>query len=289
MDIRCVVLSAEQQEILFRNGWIPEELDLVTDQNTLFFGGIDEAKNLQAIAVYTFSKANRRNATLAYVYVTAKSRGQGIGTKLLALCGEQLKLMGTKKLTCEWQGSEEELERATYFLENAGFSATMEAAPVVEYVRGQFQGSGLDKLKETQPEVWNSMIYIENYRDKLLQKLLAKQEVTGFYIAESDYRPELCRFYLEDGEIKGAACMRQTKKGDLVTMKGYLSPTLKNKYAMTLLVAAQISDLRNALEPGTKIYLKLYRRSFYDNVKKLFGDGQTEFLFQEYECEMGGI
>ena len=72
-------------------------------------------------------------------------------------------------------------------------------------------------------------------------------------------------------------------------MKGYLSPTLKNKYAMTLLVAAQISDLRNALEPGTKIYLKLYRRSFYDNVKKLFGDGQTEFLFQEYECEMGGI
>lgn len=288
MDIRCIVLKKEQQEALFQNGWIPKEFDLEAGGETLFFGGIDEKKNLNAIAVYSFSKENPRNRKLMYVYVRAKYRRQGVGSKLLMLCTEQLGNMGAKRLSCEWQGSEEELKQGTDFLLRAGFVPSMEAAPLLVYARGQFQGSELDKLKNAEPGIWKSMIHIEDYHDRTLQKLLAKQETTGFYIAESDYRPELCRFYLEEGEIRGAACMRQKKNGDLVTLKGYLSPTLKNKYAMTLLIAAQIYDLKAALKPETKIILKLYRQGFYEMVKKLFGDGQTESLFREYECEIGG-
>ena len=52
MEIRCVLLKKEQQEQLIQCGWIPKELDIVPDEQRLFFGGLDEGKNLKAIAVY---------------------------------------------------------------------------------------------------------------------------------------------------------------------------------------------------------------------------------------------
>ena len=82
--------------------------------------------------------------------------------------------------------------------------------------------------------------------------------------------------------------MRFRKDGSLMTMKGYLSPKLKNRYAMTLLIASLISDLRTKLQPGIKIYIKIYRQSFYESVKKLFGEGQEQYVLQEYERVIGG-
>ena len=83
--------------------------------------------------------------------------------------------------------------------------------------------------------------------------------------------------------------MRRMNNGDLKTVEGYLSAALRNKFAMTLLIAVLINDLRTVLQPGIKIYLKLYRSNFYESVKKLFGEGQEEYLFREYERVIGGI
>lgn len=288
MEIQGVVLSAEQQEQLLRNGWIPKTLDVELNENTLVFGGVDAEKNLLAIAVWTPSGASCREAKLEYVFVRKQSRGQQMGVKLLQLCVEQFRQMGTVRLTGEWQDKEPALEKVTGFLERAGFQPTMEAAPVIRYVQGQLQGSELEKLNAMEQNLAKSMIRIEDYRDRRLQKLLAQRETTGFYIEERDFRPELCRFYLEGGEIKGAACMHQMKNGDLRSVKGYLAPNLKNKFAMTLLIATQIQELRGVLNPGTGIYIKFYRDYFYESARKLFGEGEEEYRFREYEYRIGG-
>lgn len=288
MEIQGVILNQEQQEQLFRSGWIPESLDVTTGEEALFFGGIDTEKNLVAIAVWNISGAVRREAGLEYVFVRRQSRGQGVGLSLLRFCAEQLQQLGTRQLTGEWQDDAQELERVTHFLQKAGFLPTMETAPVVRYAPGQFQGSELEKLKTAQQDLWKAMVRIEDYRDRRLQKLLAQYETGGFYIAERDFEPELCRFYLEGGEIKGAACMRRTRNGDLKNLKGYLAPDLKNKFAMTLLVAAQIQALRGTIRPGTGIYMRFYRAGFYEAARKLFGEGEAEYCFREYECRMGG-
>lgn len=288
MEIQCVLLKKEQQEQLIQCGWIPKELDIVPDEWRLFFGGIDEGKNLKAIAVYVVSSRNRRAATLEYVSVRKECRRQGVGTKLLQFSEEQLQLLGRKRLSCEWHGDEQDLENVTSFLQEAGFRPVMKPAHMIVYGQGRFQGSELQKLQKASPKLWKSVIRIDDYHDLRLRRLLAQYETTGFYIEERDYRPELCRFYIEDGEIRGAACMRRMKSGDLTTMKGYLSPALQNKFAMTLLIAVLINDLRTVLKPGIKIYLKLYRKKFYESVKKLFGEGQEEYLFREYERVIGG-
>ena len=288
MEIRCVLLKQEQQEQLIQCGWIPKELDIVPDEWRLFFGGIDEGKNLKAIAVYAVSSRNRRAATLEYVSVRKECRRQGVGTKLLQFSEEQLQLLGRKRLSCEWHGDEQDLENVTSFLQEAGFRPVMKPAHMLVYGQGQFQGSELQKLQKASPKLWKSVIRIDDYYDRRLRRLLAQYETTGFYMEERDYRPELCRFYIEDGEIRGAACMRRMKSGDLTTMKGYLSPALQNKFAMTLLIAVLINDLQMVLKPGIKIYLKLYRKKFYESVKKLFGEGQEEYLFREYERVIGG-
>ena len=288
MEIQCVLLKKEQQEQLIQCGWIPKELDIVPDEWRLFFGGIDEEKNLKAIAVYAVSSRNRRAATLEYVSVRKECRRQGVGTKLLQFSEEQLQLLGRKRLSCEWHGDEQDLEDVTSFLQEAGFRPVMKPAHMIVYGQGRFQGSELQKLQKASPKLWKSVIRIDDYYDRRLRRLLAQYETTGFYIEERDYRPELCRFYIEDGEIRGAACMRRMKSGDLTTMKGYLSPALQNKFAMTLLIAVLINDLQMVLKPGIKIYLKLYRKKFYESVKKLFGEGQEEYLFREYERVIGG-
>lgn len=115
MEIRCVLLKKEQQEQLMRSGWIPAELDVVPDERRLFFGGIDEGKKLKAIAVYALSPRNWRDVTFEYVYVQKQCRRQGIGTKLQQLSEQQLKLLGKKRLNCEWHGSEQDLENVTSF------------------------------------------------------------------------------------------------------------------------------------------------------------------------------
>lgn len=288
MKIRCVLLKEEQQEQLIQCGWIPEELDIVPDERRLFFGGIDEGKKLKAVAVYALSPRNRRDVTLECVFVQRQCRRQGIGTKLLQLSEQQLQLLGRTRLSCEWHGSEQDLENVTAFLQEVGFRPTMAPAHMVVYGQGQFQGSELQKLQKASPKLWKSVVRIDDYHDLRLRRLLAQHKTTGFYIEECDYRPELCRFYVEDGEIRGAACMRCMKNGDLKTVKGYLSPALQNKFAMTLLIAVLIYNLRTVLKPGIKIYLRLYRQNFYESVKKLFGEGQEEFLFREYERMIGG-
>ena len=288
MEIQCVLLKKAQQDQMIQRGWITKELDIVPDEWRLFFGGLDEEKNLKAIAVYALSPRNRKNVALEYVFAQKQCRRQGVGTKLLQFSEEQLQLLGRKRLSCEWHGDEQDLENVTSFLQEAGFRPVMKPAHMVVYGQGQFQGSELQKLQKASPKLWKSVIRIDDYHDLRLRRLLAQYETTGFYIEESDYRPELCRFYIEDGEIRGAACMRCMKNGDLTTMKGYLSPALQNKFAMTLLIAVLINDLQTVLKPGIKIYLKLYRKKFYESVKKLFGEGQEEYLFREYERVIGG-
>lgn len=288
MEIRCIILKKEQQEQMIRCGWIPKELDIVPDESRLFFGGIDEDKRLKAIAVYSLPQRERREVTLEYVTVIQECRRQGVGTKLMQLAEQQLQLLGRKRLSCEWHGNEQDLENVTAFLQKAGFRPTMKPAHMVVYSRGQFQGSELQKLRDTPSKLWKAVVRIDDYHDLRLRRLLAQYERTGFYIEDRDYRPELCRFYIEGGEIKGAACMRRMRSGDLITVKGYLSPDLQNKFAMTLLIAVLIHDLSTILEPEIKIYLKLYHKNFYESVKKLFGEGQKEILFREYERVMGG-
>ena len=288
MEIRCVLLKKEQQEQLIQCGWIPKELDIVPDEWRLFFGGLDEGKNLKAIAVYALSPRNRKNAALEYIFVQKRCRRQGVGTKLLQFSEEQLQLLGRKRLSCEWHGSEQDLENVTSFLQEAGFRPVKKPAHILVYNQGQFQGSELQKLQKTSPKLWKSVVRIDDYHELRMRRLLAQYETTGFYIEERDYDPELCRFYIEDGEIRAAACLRRMKNGDLTTMKGYLSPQLQNKFAMTLLIAVLINDLRTVLQPEIKIYLKLYRSNFYESVKKLFGEGQEEYLFREYERVIGG-
>ena len=131
------------------------------------------------------------------------------------------------------------------------------------------------------------MIRVDDYHARNLRKFLAQYETTGFYIKERDFRPELCRFYLEDGEIKAAAGMRILKNGSLTLMTGYISPALKYKNVTTFLIAALICDLRTVLRPGIKIYLKVYHNKIYESVKKILGEGQKEYILQEYERVIG--
>lgn len=288
MEIRCILLQKEQQKRLIQCGWIPNDLEIVLNEQTLFFGSLDEENHLRAIAVFSFSKSNLRDVKLEYIFVQKQCRRQGIGVKLLHFSEEQLQLLGTRRLLCEWHDSEANMEIVSAYLKKAGYLPTIKPAHMLVYKQGQFQGSELEKLKDAEPKIWKSVVRIEDYHDWHLKKLLAKRETTGFYIEESDYRPELCRFYIEEGEIKGAACMRFMKDGSLTTMKGYLAPTLKCKYAMTLLIARLIQDLGTVLTPGIKIYLKIYRKKFYESAKKNFGEGQEEYLLQEYERMIGG-
>lgn len=287
MEIRCVVFDEKQLEQLITGGWIPESLD-ITLQECCFFGGVDEQNQMRAIAIYSYSWLSRKDMKLEYVFVQAKWRRQGIGSRLLRLAEGQLQLMGMRKLFCEWYDTEPNMEIVSGCLKKARYTLTMDQAHVFAYTQGDFQGSELDKLKDSNLKMWESVIQIDDYHDRNLRKFLLEHETTGFYIKESDFRPELCRFYMEDGEIKGAACMRFRKDGSLMTMKGYLSPKLKNRYAMTLLIASLISNLRTKLQPGIKIYIKIYRQSFYESVKKLFGEGQEQYVLQEYERVIGG-
>ena len=76
--------------------------------------------------------------------------------------------------------------------------------------------------------------------------------------------------------------MRYRSDGNLTTMKGYISPNIQYKYAMTML----IHNVKTVIKPGSSIYVKIYRDGFYESAKKLFGDAQEEIFFQEYERDL---
>lgn len=289
MEIQCSILQEEQQLQLLQNGWLPEELEIEPDEDRLFFGGVDAQSRLIALAVYHLPAQDRSSAVLECVSVPKSCRRQKVGAQLLYLAEQKLRQLGRMHISCEWRGSQTAVEAAAAFLQSTGFHPTMEQACLVEYAQGQFQGSRLEQLKTAEPKMFQSIIRINDYYDPRLQQLMKRHETTGFYIEERDYRPELCRFYIEGGEIKGAACMKRRKNGDLENVKGYLSPTLRNQYAMTLLIAVLIDELKTIVAPGSKIYLKLYRSSYYKSMVELFGEGLEKYVFQEYEKEIGGF
>ena len=287
MELRCVVLNKEQQRQIRECGWIPEDLDFVPEKS-IFFGGMTKEKKLAAVAVYSGSPSNAREMKLVYTGVAKKWRGNGLGIQLLALSAQQLKKRGIQRFCSEWQGTEEELSFVEDYLGRAGYAPVMEPCHLCICPQGYFQNGVLEKLKDAQPREWYSVIEIPDYYDRRLKKLLMKRETTGFYISEDEFAPELCRFYIEDDEIRAAACMRYRRDGGLISVKGYLSPDLKYKYAMTMMIAVLIHDTRTLLKPENKVYLKVYRGAFYESVKKLFGEIPEECYFQEYERKMGG-
>lgn len=281
-----MVFEEEQLQQLIDGGWIPNGLDISLDE-CCFFGGVDEQNQLRAVAVFSYSWLHQKYMKLEYVFVQNKWRRHGIGLRLLQLAEGRMQSIGIKNLVCEWYDTEPDMEIVSAFLKKAGFNTSMDQGHMFVYAQGDFQGSELDKLKETNLKMWDCVAQINDYHDRNLSKFLSQHETTGFYIKESDFRPELCRFYIEEGEIKGAACMRFRKDGSLITMKSYLSPKLKNKYAMTLLIADLVSNKQMQLSPEIKIYVKIYRKSFYESAKRLFGEGQEQYVLQEYERVIG--
>lgn len=287
MEIRCVVLTEKQQRALLQNGWIPKELEIIPDEKRLFFGGIDERNNMRGIAVYRLPQKKRKKVVLEYVSVPKQCRRQGIATTLLRLAEKQLQQY--ERIVSARIGSKEELECASAFLQAIGFQPLIEPKYFLVYAQGQFQGSRLEQLKTVKKNFWDSVVRIDDYHDLRLKCFLTKPKADDFYIEERSYRPQLWRFFIEGGQIKGAAGMQFTPNGNLITRKGYLAPDLKNKYAMTLLIASLIYDLQDILQPDIKIYLKLYQSQYYKSVIELFGKGQEEYWFQEYGREIGGL
>ena len=287
MELQCMVLSEEQQRQAQECGWIPDDLDFEPEKS-IFFGGMTEAQKLAALAIYSGNAGKPGELELVYVCTADAWLGNGAGIRLLEMAEEYLQEQGIQKIHSEWQGTEAELARLAEYLGRAGYRPATEPAHLCICPQGYFQNSTLDRLKDAQPEKWRSVTEIRDYYDHRLQRLLKKHETTGFYISREEFLPELCRFYIEDDEIRGAACMRYRRDGNLTTMKGYLSPDLKYPYAMTLLIAALVHDAGHMVKPGKRIYLKIYRNGFYDSVKKLFGAIPEECFFQEYERRLGG-
>lgn len=286
MDIRCTVLMKKQYDQLIENGWIPEELDVVPDKYTAVFGAVDQQNNLLAVAVFSTLPQDGRELKLEYISVHKLYHRQGIGSKLLLFAVRKLKSLGGTKICCEWWGKEADIDTTPVFLQKVGFMPIMKPEHMVVYLQGQFQDSSLEKLRGKESDIRKSVVKIENYYDLRLKRLLSQYETTGFFIGEQDFHPDLCRFYIEKGVLRGAACLRFMKDGNLKTLKGYMSPEVKNPYAMTFLVSILIYDLKGKVKPGTKIYLKLYRENFYESVINLFGEGHEQYLFQEFEREL---
>ena len=287
MELQCIVLSEEQQKQAQECGWIPDDLDFVPEKS-IFFGGMTKEKQLAALAIYSGSEGKPGELELVYVCTDSAWRGNGAGIRLLEMAEGHLREQGIRKIRSEWQGTEAELARAAEYLGRAGYRPAAEPAHLCICPQEYFQNSTLDRLKGAQPEKWQSVEEIRDYYDHRLQRLLKKHETTGFYISREEFVPELCRFYIEDDEIRGAICMRYRRDGNLTSMKGYLSPDLKYPYAMTLMIAVLIHDAERVVKPGSTVYLKIYRKGFYDSVKKLFGAIPEECFFQEYERKMGG-
>ena len=282
MKIHCVVLNEEQRRQAQKNGWIPEKLDFMPEK-CVCFGGVTEEKKLAALAVYSGHRAKAGEIDLLYLFVNRQWRESGVGMQLLKQSEELLLKRGIRKIRSEWQGSLEQLAYVSRYLERAGYIATMKPSHLLVCRQGYFQNGALEKLKKAQPRQWQSVVEIKDYYDHRLRKFLASRNTTGFYIAEDEFEPELCRFYIEEDEIRGALCMRYRSDGNLTTMKGYISPNIQYKYAMTMLIAVLIHNVKTVIKPGISIYVKIYRDGFYESAKKLFGDAQEEIFFQEYE------
>lgn len=282
MELQCMVLSEEQQRQVQECGWIPDNLDFVPEKS-IFFGGMTEEQQLAALAIYSGNEGKPEELELVYVCTDSAWRGNGAGIRLLEMAEEYLHEQGIRKIHSEWQGTEAELARTAEYLGRAGYRPAAEPAHLCICPQEYFQNSTLDRLKDAQPEKWRSVVEIRDYYDRRLQRLLKKHDTAGFYISEDEFVPELCRFYIEDDEIRGAICMRYRRDGNLTSMKGYLAPDLKYPYAMTFLIAVLVHDAGRVAEPGKRIYLKIYRKGFYDSVKKLFGAIPEEYFFQKYE------
>ena len=194
MKIHCVVLNEEQRRQAQKNGWIPEKLDFMPEK-CVCFGGVTEEKKLAALAVYSGHRAKAGEIDLLYLFVNRQWRESGVGMQLLKQSEELLLKRGIRKIRSEWQGSLEQLAYVSRYLERAGYIATMKPSHLLVCRQGYFQNGALEKLKKAQPRQWQSVVEIKDYYDHRLRKFLASRNTTGFYIAEDEFEPELCRFY----------------------------------------------------------------------------------------------
>ena len=118
--------------------------------------------------------------------------------------------------------------------------------------------------------------------DVRLKRFLAKKNTTGIYFEKDSYDPSLSKFYVEDGEIKGALVCQKLAKNIILYPFFYVDNIEKNGKAFAVMFHDSLSDAAGTL--GKEAYVVL--QSFYENVEigieKILGKPIKTYEIHEY-------
>lgn len=145
-----------------------------------------------------------------------------------------------------------------------------------------FDNSEFKKLYRSRLPEFSNIIRIEDYNDSLLQKLVRNYDTTGFFIPPKVFDSECSRFYIEEGEVRAAICMKFFKKTILQSIRLYQSPKIKSKRALACLIAVMIYEVGAMLTGVEKIVLLISYRKIYDSLKQYFPGQANEIQYRLY-------
>lgn len=248
-------------------GFLPEKYK---NTGNLFVFGMesdDEKKgmeNLLGILVFSADSSRFSVVNLLHISIREKDKEMEYAKELFDYAVSRFRLLLAQSIEFSEAVSKEEKNRYTGILSSLGMKTECSNASAIICKQGSFQGKKLDKVYEMASKLDGKIVMIQNYFDAVLSEFFGKNEKTKFHISSSEYNPKLCRFYLDDGEIKAAVFVRKKENGDILIDGCYTDKEMNQPYIIPYLISVIGFSNKEEIDPARKMFINVYNEKMID-------------------------
>lgn len=229
-------------------------------------------ENLLGIAVFVADKSRFSIMNLLHICICDEEKENEYAKELFAYVKEQFQKISVKIIEFKQILNEEDDSRYNKILPYLGFEKESDYSKVMICQQGSFQGSNLDKVYNLATKNKSEIVMIDDYFDPLLRDFVYENENSKFYIAPSEYKPQYCRFYLEDTKIKVAVIAKKQKNGDYLIDGCYVDKKVNQPHIIPYMISVIGFNNKDEIDTSKKMYINIYNAGMAEALLKFMGE-----------------
>lgn len=272
--MKCVSLGNDFVKTLYDKDVLPKYLMSAAD--ITYIGGFEE-DILVGVAVFTNHHIQRKELFLEYIYVPKKLRRLGIAVELLQSIAKEVKEHGVLSIRTQLCDEYEELIKLYPFFAAAGFLETKSFGHMLVYKGDFYKDSSFERMSAVKSPFSDKIVSHPSFDIPAIKHFAAMSEETGFRLHSEDLDENLCKFYIEEGEVRAAICLKEVQGGNMITLGSYFSPELKNKEVVPFLMSEFLKNIKGLLALDSHLYVRTYRKKLYQAMLNTFKAPEKDY------------
>lgn len=249
-------------------------------QHSRCYGAWTPEKRLIAAAICAQIPGRADEVTVPDLCVDESYRSQGVARALIQNLAADLSAEGAQTLRMRCMGSANQLTGVYELLISAGMVPTLLTGRIMNWQMMDWSDSPLTQQMKTTPVPTDFICDAQGLTEHMRTTLTERA---------GDYDPDLSRFYIIDGKLMGALCVRRIgaaadgETDAVVVYRTYVSPALAFLKVYVPMIASLYQELKKVLPEEAAVSVASSDHAQERALRRMFDEPDSESLVQEYE------